>query len=336
MRVGTDCSGIDAPIQALRNLGISHDHIFSTDRDPLCGETIRANFQPRCLTVGPEADITRRDPAHVESVDLYVCGFPCQPFSKLGGRLGFEDPRGTVFFGCLEYIRTHRPKHYVLENVKTLLTIDEGRTWNHILNLLNAVGGYQVSHQIMDTKDYGIPQSRRRLYIIGVRRDDPDEPLFSFPPPLALGSSPLDYVVHDPTQLDRDIVDEARGSQRDTALSLTPLLTARGSVFVDILQYRSESRIPLRGFPHATCLLCTSYVWCTPESRWAAPQELLSLQGFPTDFVIPIGHHKFRKQIGNAMSVNVLEHLFATLFHVPRPTAPVGPYTTLSRPRRHS
>ena len=104
LRVGTDCSGIDAPIQAMKNLQVPFDHVFSNDTDVLCGETIMANFNPKSVVVGPCADITTRDVSSMEPVDLYVCGFPCQPFSKLGARMGFEDPRGIVFFGCLAYI----------------------------------------------------------------------------------------------------------------------------------------------------------------------------------------------------------------------------------------
>lgn len=310
IRVGTDCSGTDAPLQALKNLKLPHSHVFSTDTDPLCGQTIAANFSPLELTIGPEADITRRDAASVAPVDLYVCGFPCQPFSKAGHRLGLQDPRGTVFYGCLEYIRTHRPKHYVLENVKTLMTIDGSRTWRHIMTLLNEIPGYHVSHKVVDTKDYGVPQSRRRVYIVGVR--DTDRP-FVFPPPCR--SLPVDAFV----QTDAPDDEDPRGSQRERALLLTPYLEERGSVFVDILQYRSPERIPARGFPHATCILCTSYVWCVPKRRWATQEELLSLQGFPTNFVVPVPHHRFRKQIGNAMSVNVLEHIFASLYDRPSP-----------------
>lgn len=322
IRVGTDCSGIEAPIQALKNLGIPHDHVFSTDTNVLCGETIRANFSPRRLSIGPEADITLRNADDVEPVDLYVCGFPCQPFSKTGHRLGMDDPRGTVFYGCVAYIRAHRPKHYVLENVKTLMTIDEGRTWEHILSLLREVPGYHVSHKIMDTKDYGIPQSRRRVYIVGVRDE---EEAFVFPDPIQTPSPrPEDFVQDDAPE-----DDEERGSQLQNALRLSPVLEERGSVFVDILQYRTPKRVPARGFPHATCILCTSYVWCVPKRRWASQEELLSLQGFPVDMTIPIPHHRFRKQIGNAMSVNVLEHIFASLYHLP-PPLPRGRYRSRS------
>ena len=321
LRVGTDCSGIDAPIQALINLKVPFVHVFSTDTDVLCGETIRANFCPQSLVVGPHADITTRDVGLMESVDLYVCGFPCQPFSKLGARMGFDDPRGVVFFGCLKYIRYHRPQFVVLENVKTLLTIDESRTWNRIISLLRDIPDYNFSHSVLDTKDFGVPQSRRRLYIVGVRGGS-----FDFPTPLSTCPDVSDFLDD---EIDESIAYEPRGSQFENALSLTSTLEERGSVFVDILQYRTISRIPQRGFTVATCILCTSYVWCVPKKRWATEKELLSLQGFPTDFRVTVPHHKFRKQIGNAMSVNVLEHIFSRLLHL-SPPEPLGPYANSS------
>jgi DNA (cytosine-5)-methyltransferase 1 len=176
----------------------------------------------------------------------------------------------------------------------------------------------------MDTKDYGVPQSRRRVYIVGVRDDAGDGAPFAFPQPVVPCRGVADFVERAPAD---GVAYERRGAQKDNAMALTPVLEGRGAVFVDVLQYRSVSRIPVRGFRYATCILCTSYVWCVPQRRWATERELLSLQGFPVNFQVPIPHHKFRRQIGNAMSVNVLEHIFAKLLHLPTP--PVrGPYHT--------
>lgn len=314
LRVGTDCSGMEAPVQALRNLGILHRHVFSYDTDPACGATVCANFAPERAVFGPAADITARDPQTVPAVDLYVCGFPCQPFSKCGTQAGFADPRGTVFHGCVAYLRHHRPKHFVLENVRTLLTHDHGRTWATVWHTLReALPEYALSHEVLRTAAYGIPQSRQRLYLVGVR----DGPPFVFPAPIPAPRPQAAYVQPDAP----DDPSDQRGSQRANALALTPLLRRRGCVFVDVLQYRSAERVPQAGLPLCTCLLCTSFVWCTPERRWATNEELLALQGFPVDFAVVVPPSKFRKQVGNAMSVNVLEHLFAALYGVPPPDA---------------
>lgn len=302
LRVGTDCSGMEAPIQALRKMGIPFEHVFASEIDTVCLQTIRANTSPSHLY---EGDIRERDHSSVPPVDLYVCGFPCQPFSKVGEGKGLSDPRGTVFFACAEYIRAHRPLFFVLENVITLLTNDEGRTWRVILSTLTGLDGYSVSFSVMNTRDYGVPQSRRRLYIVGRRGEEP----FVFPPPVSEECPPVESIV----DWEDTTPPSPRGTFLKRALDLSPLLQERGSCFVDILQYRSRERIPARGFKHATCLLTTSYVWCVPMRRWASHLELLRMQGFPDDFRIVVRDSEFRKQIGNTMSVNVLQTLFESL-----------------------
>jgi DNA (cytosine-5)-methyltransferase 1 len=213
----------------------------------------------------------------------------------------------------------------VLENVKSLLTHDGGRTWDVICAALVGLAGYTVTWQVMNTKDFGIPQSRHRLYIVGLR--DSAVP-FTFPPP-SEGCSPQMAFVD---MSDRS-TPEPRGTFAERARALQPALRARGCCFVDILQYRSVERIPQRGLPFATCLLCSSYVWCVPAERWANTKELLRLQGFPDDYRIATAPTIVRRQVGNAMSVNVLEALFARLLGVEdRLTRDRVPYTTTPPP----
>ena len=125
LRVGTDCSGIEAPIQALMQMNIPFKHVFSSDIDKYCIKSIKANYEPEIIFGDkdgsfPEGDITKRNIDNVPDIDLYVCGFPCQPFSMAGERKGFEDRRGNVFFSCLEVIEKKQPKYFILENVKGL------------------------------------------------------------------------------------------------------------------------------------------------------------------------------------------------------------------------
>ena len=187
IRVGTDCSGIDAPLQALKNLGVPFHHVFSSDIDATCRATIEANASPDILYGRDTADgdITRRDNAQTPEVDLYVCGFPCQPFSKVGMKRGLEDARGTVFFGCADYIRTKRPKFFVLENVKQLLSNDNGHTWAVVHGTLMDIPGYAVSWSILNTRDHGVPQSRNgsTLWAFATRRRPLHSQLRACPPP---------------------------------------------------------------------------------------------------------------------------------------------------------
>jgi DNA-cytosine methyltransferase len=185
LRVGTDCSGIEAPIQALTQLGIPFTHVFSSDIDKFCIQSIKANYEPQILFGDkdgpfPNGNITTRSIDDVPDIDLYVCGFPCQPFSQAGDRKGFKDKRGNVFWSCLEVIETKQPKYFILENVKGLLGHDKpvgtkrgkyGNTFNVIWSALIELEkyGYKVQWKVMNTRDYGIPQNRERVYFVGTK-----------------------------------------------------------------------------------------------------------------------------------------------------------------------
>ena len=111
LTIGTDCSGMEAPLQALANMKIPHDHLFSCDYDPFVQSTIRANFAPRTLF----EDVLTRDNRKTPAVDVYVAGFPCQPFSVGGKQQGFADEkgRGIIFWSIGEYITLKRPKIFI-------------------------------------------------------------------------------------------------------------------------------------------------------------------------------------------------------------------------------
>ncbi len=140
------------------------------------------------------------DYSAIEQLDLFVAGFPCQSFSLAGKRKGFDEVRGTLFFNCAEFIRINQPKYFILENVKGLLSHDKakkskskiGRTFSTILNLLSATVnrqtnmfpfddclGYNVHYKVLNSVKFGVPQNRERVFIIGIRKDLPND--FRFP-----------------------------------------------------------------------------------------------------------------------------------------------------------
>jgi DNA (cytosine-5)-methyltransferase 1 len=174
LRVGTDCSGIEAPIEALRQLNIPYEHVFSSEIDKYCIKSIKANYSPKIIFGDPDGpfkngDIRERNIKDIPNIDLYVCGFPCQPFSSAGKREGLDDKRGNVFFSCLDVIKFKQPKYFILENVKGLKTYDKGKTWSIIWNELLKLKdyGYNIDWRVLNTRDYGIPQNRERIFIIG-------------------------------------------------------------------------------------------------------------------------------------------------------------------------
>jgi|TARA_R100000479_G_scaffold51200_1_gene24326 DNA (cytosine-5)-methyltransferase 1 len=162
--IGTDFSGIGAPEQALIGLGIKHKSVFACDINKYAKQSFLANHTTETWF----DDITQRDHKNTPYCDLYVAGFPCQAFSVAGKRKGFEDTRGTLFFDLFQYIDLKRPKYFVLENVKGLMGHDKGNTFRVIMDSLENLN-YTIYHKVLNTKHYGIPQNRERLFIVGFR-----------------------------------------------------------------------------------------------------------------------------------------------------------------------
>ncbi|MGE5660333.1 MAG: DNA cytosine methyltransferase [Actinomycetota bacterium] len=137
--------------------------VFSCEINPHCQEVYRNNFNEI-----PWGDITEINPDEIEDFEVLVAGFPCQPFSICGKKRGFEDTRGTLFFEICRIIKTKQPKIVILENVKHLLHHDKGNTLNVILASLRELG-YSVDYKILNAKDFGVPQHRERIFIIGTK-----------------------------------------------------------------------------------------------------------------------------------------------------------------------
>ena len=181
IKVGTDFSGIGSPEAALKRLGIRHHNVFACDIDKYAEKSFLELNKPDKFY----KDITTRNYKEVPQLDLYVAGFPCQSFSLAGQRKGFNETRGTLFFNVAEFIKVNQPECFILENVKGLLSHDSGKTYQTITDVLTNGGGtlngqmgmdtiddglgYHVYTQILNTKDYGIPQNRERIFIVGFK-----------------------------------------------------------------------------------------------------------------------------------------------------------------------
>jgi DNA (cytosine-5)-methyltransferase 1 len=295
LRVGTDCSGIEAPIQALQQLGIPFRHEFSCEKDKHCRDSIKANYNPRYLY----DDMTTRDVRSLPPIDIYICGFPCQPFSLAGKRKGIHDEqgRGELFGYCLEVITHLRPNCIILENVKGLLSIDGGNTFDAIITSLEKLS-YHMTWKVVNTKDYGIPQNRERLYMIGLLHGIDS---YTWPEPI-----PCPPLVSYIDKYDREKDDIPDFIIRSQVLDYIPLK----SCFIDI-------GFPYNNFPYSDricpCLTTQGNLWCVPLQRRANCKEYLLLQGFPLQFNQVVSDRQLKKQIGNSMSVNVLKSIFIEL-----------------------
>jgi DNA (cytosine-5)-methyltransferase 1 len=118
----------------------------------------------------PLKDICEIDPKYIENYDILCAGFPCQPFSQAGKHLGFDDKRGTMFAQVMKFVEYHKPKVIVLENVQGLLNHNKGKTFKKIYSDIEAAN-YNITYKVLKCSDYGIPQMRKRLLIVGIKKD---------------------------------------------------------------------------------------------------------------------------------------------------------------------
>ena len=189
IKVGSDFSGVGAFDQALTRLGIKHETIFACDMDKYARQTYIENYgEPSYYPT----DVYKRKIPN-DPLDLYMTSPPCQAFSQAGSRLGKEDKRGILFFNSHEFIQKNKPRFFIFENVRGLLSHDNGKTFQEWLNFLggksikglpvlfadeNAVP-YHIYYKVINSKNLNVPQNRERVFIVGIK-DDKDN-VFQFP-----------------------------------------------------------------------------------------------------------------------------------------------------------
>ena len=189
IKVGSDFSGVGAFNQALMRLGINYKELFACDMDKYARQTFIHNYgEPEYY---PTNVYDRAIPT--DSLDIYMTSPPCQAFSLAGKRLGKEDKRGILFFNSHEFIKVNKPRYFIFENVKGLLSDDGGKTFSEWVNLLGgkSINGnpvifpyedavpYHLYYKVLNAKHHGVPQNRERVFLIGIRDDDDNN--FRFP-----------------------------------------------------------------------------------------------------------------------------------------------------------
>jgi DNA (cytosine-5)-methyltransferase 1 len=189
LKVGSDFSGVGAFNQSLMRLGVSFDEVFACDMDKYARDTFIHNYgEPKYY---PTNVYDREIPS--ESLDIYMTSPPCQAFSLAGKRLGKDDKRGILFFNSHEFIQVNKPRFFIFENVKGLLSDDGGKTFQEWVNMLGgkSVNGlpvlfpvdeavpYHLYWKVLNAKHHGVPQNRERVFLIGIR-DDKDNS-FQYP-----------------------------------------------------------------------------------------------------------------------------------------------------------
>lgn len=189
VRIGTLFSGIGAIEYAFHRLGLKHEIVFAGDIDQHVKQSYYANYEIAESAWHNDVTTFKAD-KYKGKIDLLVGGSPCQAFSMVGKRLGLEDIRGTLFYDYARIVQETQPKVFIYENVKGLTNHDGGRTWEVVKNVFNDLG-YKIHSKILNSRDFGIPQNRERIFVIGFKDHDVD---FTFPRPIQLERTMQDFL----------------------------------------------------------------------------------------------------------------------------------------------
>lgn len=278
--------------------------IWANDFDKYAVQTYKANFKNEIIL----EDINNIDFNTIPSADVIIGGFPCQPFSMMGAELGFEDTRGTVFFTVANLIKQmiekgRKPKVVVLENVRRLLTHDGGNTFKVIRHVLEKELGYKVFYKVLNSSNYGVPQTRNRIFIVCFDNKEID---FTFPKEVE-----LKYTM-------QDILEKNVDKKYFLSDKLLKTILSNGTG-----NYKAKSEIdlkiarPLCSTMHKMHRACQdNYVTDNGKVRRLTPREAARLQGFPDEFVIPVSDTQAYRQFGNAVTVNVAECVAKSILEV--------------------
>lgn len=288
--------------------------VFTSEWDEQAKKTYEANFGEV-----PFGDITKTDTKKYipDGFDVLCAGFPCQAFSIAGKRGGFEDTRGTLFFEVAEIIKNKKPKAIFLENVKGLVNHDKGKTLSTILNVLrNDLDYYVPEPRIMNAKDFGVPQNRERIYIVGFRKDLEIHD-FEYPKPLNKPVSFADikekstvsvkYYLSDTylnTLINHKKRHESKGNGfgydiiSDDEISNAVVCGGMGRERNLVVDNRIEDFTPIT---HIKGEVNRQGI------RKMTPREWARLQGFPDEFIIPVADASAYKQFGNSVAVPAIE-----------------------------
>lgn len=191
LNIGTFFSGIGAVEQALERLKIDHVVKLACDNNKFVKQSYFANYD---LSQGFWYDDINhfiKNPVDNLDLDLLVGGSPCQSFSSVGKRKGLNDDRGSLVYSFIDAIEITQPKVFIFENVKGILTIDKGRVWKEEILPSFQDLGYTLNHDVLNAKDFGIPQHRERLFLVGVKNG----PKYTFPKPVPLHLKVRDLLV---------------------------------------------------------------------------------------------------------------------------------------------
>lgn len=247
--------------------------ILASDICEIANRTYFENFG-----IYPQGDISKISSSEIPNHDLLCGGFPCQPFSNVGQRGGLNDPRGELIFEIARILKDKQPKAFILENVKGLLSLQKGETFKLIIELLNNCG-YKVYTDVLEAKDYGVPQIRKRLFFVGVRND-----------------INIDYKFPKPTKLLYSLSTVFDGGKVEREYGFTVRVGGRGSGITN--RYNWDS------------------YYVNGEVTKITPEQCLLLQGFPKNFYLHGNTTLKYKQVGNSVPTTIITTIGKSLLEL--------------------
>lgn len=269
--------------------GLGMECVFSSDIDSYCQKSYLENFG-----IQQQGDITKIGAHEIPNHDVLLGGFPCQPFSIIGERRGFKDIRGTLFFDIARIIDEKRPAAFVLENVKALKGHNKGKTLERILDVLRNELNYSVDAHVLNALNFGLPQKRERVFIVGLRDKHLNFDWNFDKQPMKPLSAILEKNVDKKHFASKEIVKKRMASHK--------------SGHQPGIWHENKSG-NITSYPYSCALRAgASYNYLLVDGkRRLTPREMLRLQGFPDSFKIVNADHQTRKQAGNAVPVPMVK-----------------------------
>lgn len=357
LKVATIFSGIGAPEFALKRLGIPHEIVFACDNGEIDllksdaeifeelekidsleerKEYVRSLIPPRRLNAVKKSYLANyeMDEAHYyhnvrfldgheyrDKVDLFVGGSPCQSFTLLGYQKGLEEARGTLFYEFARLVEEIQPKVFIYENVQGLVKHDKGRTWEVVQRVFDSLG-YKIHPKVLDAVNYGLPQKRRRIFVVGFKKGGEN---FEFPKEKPLNFTMQSFLLENAADgnvnaVGEEIVVTPGGQEVPQKYFLSDRILP-GIMCEGTGGFSMKPEIDL---PIARPLMSTmhkmhragedNYVTTNGRIRRLAPRECLRLMGFTDDFKIDVADTPMYKQAGNSVAVDVLMGLLKEIF----------------------
>ncbi|OAD23080.1 DNA (cytosine-5-)-methyltransferase [Candidatus Thiomargarita nelsonii] len=270
--------------------------VFSSEIDKECQRAYQENFGEV-----PKGDITQIVAESIPNHDFLLAGFPCQPFSIIGKRKGFEDTRGTLFFDIARILAAKKPTTFVLENVKLLVAHNKGKTIKRIIETLEELG-YHTTYKVLNALDFGLPQKRERVFIVGFRKPS----IFNWPEEKVQMKS-LNEI------LEKEVPKQyyVSGHIRKKRLSQYQKLPTK-----ELTIWHENKAGHISVYPFSCALRAgASYNYLLVNGkRRLTSREMLRLQGFPESFKIVCSYTQTRKQAGNSLPVPVAQAIIERVF----------------------